>query len=77
VPGRVDGMAIGVTPLFYAKDGKLVRGEGRVPRPDLFARRGIDLDVVLADEQDESPPERPSGDSDGTDDPVASAGSGG
>jgi pilus assembly protein CpaF len=77
VPGRVDGMVIGMSSLFHTEGGALVRGAARPPRPDLFARRGIDLDVLLAGGDDGPSPEQESGDGYGPDDVADSGGSDG
>jgi pilus assembly protein CpaF len=55
VPGRVDGMVIAATALFYVDDGTLVRGDGEPPRPDLFARRGVDIAALIEDVDAEPP----------------------
>jgi pilus assembly protein CpaF len=79
VPGRVDGMVIAATALFYADDGKLVRGDGDLPRPDLFARRGVDLAALIADVDDEPPADDsgPCGNGPGGSGPGGSASGGG
>jgi pilus assembly protein CpaF len=49
VPGRVEGDVIESSALFERRDGALRRGAGLAPRPERFARLGIDLQRLLAE----------------------------
>lgn len=50
VPGRVEGDAIETAPVFVRRGGELVRGSGMPPRPESFARHGIDPSELLREE---------------------------
>ncbi|GAA1920173.1 pilus assembly protein CpaF [Marmoricola bigeumensis] len=47
VPGRVEGDVIETEPVFVRRDDTLVRANGTPPRPERFARAGIDLTRIL------------------------------
>ena len=49
VPGRAENDVIETETLFVREGGELRRGNGRPPRPELFARAGLDLDRLLAE----------------------------
>ena len=49
VPGRAENDVIETETLFVRDGGELRRGSGRPPRPELFARAGLDLDRLLAE----------------------------
>ena len=49
VPGRVEGTVVETAELFGTRDGRLVRAAGEPPRPDRFARVGIDVHALLAE----------------------------
>ena len=48
VPGRAENDVIETETLFVRDGGELRRAGGRPPRPELFARAGLDLDRLLA-----------------------------
>ena len=48
VPGRVENDIIETEVIFERRGGELVRGAGMPPRPELYARAGIDVHHVLA-----------------------------
>ncbi|SFC83712.1 pilus assembly protein CpaF [Nocardioides terrae] len=48
VPGRVEGDVIETAPIFERADGELRRCAGMPPRPERFARLGIDVHRLLA-----------------------------
>lgn len=48
VPGRVEGDVIETAPVFERVDGELRRAGGMPPRPERFARLGIDVHRLLA-----------------------------
>ncbi|HZB51674.1 MAG TPA: ATPase, T2SS/T4P/T4SS family [Mycobacteriales bacterium] len=48
VPGRVEGAVIETAELFGTRDERLVRRGGEPPRPERFARVGIDVQALLA-----------------------------
>jgi pilus assembly protein CpaF len=48
VPGRVENGLIETEPMFVRRDDRLERLSGMPPRPERFARQGIDLQRVLA-----------------------------
>ena len=49
VPGRAENDVIETETLFARHGEELRRGSGRPPRPELFARAGLDLDRLLAE----------------------------
>jgi len=49
VPGRVEGGVIECEPIFVRRDGDLRRAHGTPPRPERFARAGIDLRALLGE----------------------------
>jgi pilus assembly protein CpaF len=49
VPGRVENDIIEIEPIFVTRSGRLVRGQGRPPRAELFSRAGVDLAALLGD----------------------------
>lgn len=51
VPGRVEGGAVEMSPLFTRSDDGLQRSSGFPPHPERFASRGIDIVALLALEQ--------------------------
>ena len=62
VPGRVENDLIETEPMFVRDDERLRRLAGMPPRPERFARRGIDLRRLLSGEPtDESREGVPSG----------------
>jgi pilus assembly protein CpaF len=48
VPGRVEGDAIETAVIFERVEGELRRGIGMPPRPERYARVGIDVPALLA-----------------------------
>jgi pilus assembly protein CpaF len=50
VPGRVEDDIIEIEPIFTVHDGRLVRAQGTAPRPERFARAGIDVAALLGAE---------------------------
>jgi pilus assembly protein CpaF len=50
VPGRVENDLIETESMFVRRDGRLHRLSGMPPRPERFARRGIDLRRLLSAE---------------------------
>ena len=50
VPGRVEGDVIETETIFERRAGRLVAAGGRPPRPEAFARAGIDLDALLREQ---------------------------
>ncbi len=48
VPGRAENDVIETETLFLRDGAELHRGSGRPPRPESFARAGLDLDRLLA-----------------------------
>jgi pilus assembly protein CpaF len=50
VPGRVEGDTIETEALFVRRGDRLQRAQGVPPRPERFARVGIDLQSLLAGE---------------------------
>jgi pilus assembly protein CpaF len=48
VPGRVEGDVIESAAVFERADGDLRRASGMPPRPERFARLGIDVHRLLA-----------------------------
>ena len=49
VPGRVEGTVIETAEMFGTRDGRLVRSTGEPPRPQRFARAGVDVRALLAE----------------------------
>ncbi len=49
VPGRAENDVIETETLFVREEDELRRANGRPPRPELFARAGLDLDRLLAE----------------------------
>lgn len=47
VPGRVEAGVVETAEVFGTRGGRLVRGDGYPPRPERFARLGIDLATLL------------------------------
>ena len=47
VTGRVEGSRVEIANLFEMRDGRLTRVGGEVPRPEKYARAGIDLTALL------------------------------
>ncbi|HMO12415.1 MAG TPA: ATPase, T2SS/T4P/T4SS family, partial [Actinotalea sp.] len=52
VPGRVEQGVVETADLFHLRDVRLVRGAGFPPHPERFARAGIDLAALLAENRD-------------------------
>jgi len=50
VPGRVEHGVVETADLFHRRGDRLVRGGGFPPHPERFARLGIDVAALLADE---------------------------
>ena len=50
VPGRVEHGVVETADLFHQRGDRLVRGGGFPPHPERFARLGIDVAALLADE---------------------------
>jgi len=50
VPGRVENDLVETEPMFVRLDGRLQRLAGMPPRPERFARQGIDLRRLLSGE---------------------------
>ncbi len=48
VPGRVENDIIETETVFARGEGELRRGSGMAPRPELFARQGIDVNRLLS-----------------------------
>ena len=48
VSGRVEADVIETEAVFVRRDGDLVRGGGRPPHSERFARVGVDIGAVLA-----------------------------
>ncbi|MFT0846657.1 ATPase, T2SS/T4P/T4SS family [Actinomycetaceae bacterium L2_0104] len=47
VTGRVEGSRVEIAGLFEMRDGRLTRVGGEMPRPEKYARAGIDLRALL------------------------------
>ncbi len=47
VPGRVEGDVIETEQLFVRREGRLLRASGMPPRPERFARSGVDVHALL------------------------------
>jgi pilus assembly protein CpaF len=48
VPGRVEQDTIETETIFVRDDDRLVRANGMPPRPERFARAGVDVHALLA-----------------------------
>ncbi|HEX6756347.1 MAG TPA: ATPase, T2SS/T4P/T4SS family [Mycobacteriales bacterium] len=49
VPGRVEGTVIETAQMFGTRDDRLLRSTGEPPRPERFARAGVDVRALLAE----------------------------
>jgi pilus assembly protein CpaF len=49
VPGRVEGEAVELEPIFVQRGDRLVRAEGYPPHQERFARHGFDVPELLSD----------------------------
>jgi len=48
VPGRVENDTIETEPVFWRRDGAMVRAQGMPPRLERYARAGVDVHALLA-----------------------------